>query len=174
MIYTNQVKTIFKYVSIIIFISITICNSNAQVNANKLSNNEVNEILYKIDTLTGDRNYHVLLKPENNNTFQVYIWINNRLGETMFKEVGMRICRFYTCRESLVFIYEYRQCKCEVSSNFLRRKTSNQYSYLSESPFYVDGGFHQAYLVKRNGSTVEFSKLEFVNESEDLRGQIGY
>ncbi len=163
----------FRYV-FIIFISITACNSKAQVSMNKLSNNEINEILRKIDTLTGDRNYHVLLKSEENDTFQIYIWINIRLGETMFKEAGMHICRFYIFREYPVFVYEYRQCKCEIPSNFLRRKTVNQYAYLTESPFYVDNGFHQAYLVKRNGSTIAFSKLEFVNESEDLRDYIGY
>jgi len=173
--YTNLVRTIAY--ALVVFLSVIAFGCAAQVDTTKLSNKEINEMLDEVDTLSGDRNYHVLLKSEDNKVFQVYIWINNRLGETMFKESEMNICRFYSYEKTNVFVYEFRQCEIDVPISFLREASSDSYAYLNESPFYVENGFHQAFLVKKEGSTLERTELELIDENgldQDLRDLIEF
>lgn len=161
---------------LIVFLSIIVFESVAQKDTLKLSNVQINEILDKIDTLSSERNYHVLLKSGDNETLLVYVWINDRLGETMFEGAGINICRFYTFKQSIVFVYEYRQCDYNISPNFLRNQSLDPYAYLTESPFYVENGFHQAFIVKMNGSNLEFTELELINKNgidQDFRDIIG-
>lgn len=160
---TNSMITRFI---LAVFCSTITFTSAAQNDTLKISDIEINEILNRIDTLSGERNYHVLLKSVDNETFQVYIWINDRLGEMMFKEAGMNICRFYTYKESLVFIYEYRQCNYNISSKYVRDKSTDPYAYLTESPFDVENGFHQAFLVKRVGLNLKLKELEFIDNDD--------
>ena len=153
-----------------VFWSVGAFSCVAQKDIVVLSNTEVNEVLDKIDTSIGDGNYHVLLKSEDSETFQVYIWINDRLGETMFEEAGMNVCRLYNFKQSLVFVYEYRQCYHNISPKFLRDKSPDPYAYLTESPFYVENGFRRAFLVKRVGPSLKLTKLELVdNVDQDVK-----
>ncbi|MEO9803423.1 MAG: hypothetical protein ABJF04_09260 [Reichenbachiella sp.] len=135
----------------------------AQTDTLSLSKDEINEIITKVDTLSGDRNYHVLLKKEeDNHVFQVHIWINSRLGGTMFKEVGMNICQFYPLNNSSVFVYANDKCENNVPAEFIRKSDEHQYSYLTHSPFFVENGFYRALLVKKAKSGLEISELELV------------
>lgn len=138
---------------------------HAQSDALSLSKDEINEIITKVDTLSRDRNYHVLLKEEDTDVFQVYVWINNRLGGTMFKEAGMNICKFYRFNNSLVFVYSYKKCKCDVPAEFIRKSDEHQYSYLTYSPFFVENGFYRALLVQKPEAGLEISDLEFVEDN---------
>lgn len=156
--------TITRFIIVALWTTIAF-ESVAQEDAFTLSNTEISVILDGLDTLSGDKNYHVLLKSEDTVTFQVYIWINDKLGETMFKEASMNICRLYTFRQSLVYVYEYRQCNGSISPKFLRNNSSDPYAYLTESPFYVENGFHQSLLVERTGSNLKLTELEIIDES---------
>jgi hypothetical protein len=157
-----------RYIVIIIVFLITFFygfnNSFSQEDRTKLSNIEINQILNIVDTLSDKLNYHVLLRPVEKNIFHVHIWINERLGETMFSEEGLNICRFYSYNEALVFVYEFQKCKCNVKSKYLRSKSTDPYDYLNESPFYVESGFSKALLVKRFGNKLELTELEFIKE----------
>ncbi len=157
---------------LVVCLSIMGLSCVAQSDTLSLTNDQINEILTQEDTLSGERNYHVLLKSEDNQVFQVYIWINDRLGETMFEEAGMYICRLYTFNQSQVFIYAYQECKSDVSPEFLRKRSELPYSHLTYSPFFVSNGFHQAFLVKKTGSSLEISRLVIADENDNSQDLI--
>lgn len=149
---------------------VTAFDSLAQTDSIKLSNKEINRIIYRVDTLKGGLNYHVLLKPEENGTFQVHIWINDRLGDNMFKKSGLNICRFYTFNKSKVFVYEDKQCQNKVPPKYMVNTSSEPYAYLAESPFFAENGFYRGLLVKKSGSSLQFKKIEIMDD--DLKDKL--
>jgi hypothetical protein len=161
---TSCMKKEEQYLFILVYVFAFSCS--AQDTSFELSNKEINTLIAKIDTLSGNRNYHVLLmQDEDEEIIQVYIWINDRLGDSMFKEAGMSICKFYMYKRSPVFIYEYKKCEYLVPSSYMREISSDPYSYLTESPFYVENGFQKAFIVKRKGKDLIISDLEILENN---------
>jgi len=120
---------------------------------------DINKIILEIDTLTADRNYHVLLSNITEDSYRIEIWINNRLGGIMFEQSGMNICQFYKLNNSNVYLYEVRPCNCLIPDNFINQKYISDYEYLDKSPFYNLDGFHKSILVEDFGGKLKWTEL---------------
>lgn len=147
--------------TILLFNSCTLIAQNVSVS---LSKENINEILLNIDTISGNRNYHVLLKAVDEKTFFMKVYINDRLGGTMFEKLGVNICRFYKLKKSKVFVYELKKCKCNIPHKFMQRESSDPYAHLTESPFFVENGFVKNLLVELDGKSMVYTDLEYVKE----------
>ena len=150
---------------VLIILSIIAYESSAQIDDFNLTTEELNEILKRVDTLSEEKNYHVILTSVDTGVLLVDIFINDRLGGIIFKESGMNICRYYELNNSIVFVYEIRQCECEVPPSMIRKPSLDQYAYLDESPFYDEKGFFKSFLAERDGIGIKWTKAERIEDN---------
>jgi hypothetical protein len=149
----------------LVLIGLTIFCSSCRPQSIDLEGEDMLGFLSQIDTLPGQKNYHIWLTPNKPGEYYANVWINNRLGGTSFAESGLSICDYFSFKEGLVFVYELRDCEVRVPVSSLEKQGQGDYDYLRTSPFHEEEGFKASFLLKKENGVIKVARIEEVDNS---------